>query len=71
MNVIASNRRNEMDEDPGLIAHEMLSHDVYTLQEEEDSFVFCPECGGMAERFVFIDHKRWCTFGEPAMQAQA
>lgn len=65
------NRWEEMEYDPGLIAHELLSHDVYNLPEEEDAFVFCPECGEMAEGFVFIEHKRWCTCGEPAMQAEA
>lgn len=70
MNAVTRNHWEEMKDDPGLVAHEMLSHEAYTLPEEEDSFVFCPECGEMAERFVFIEHKRWCAFGEPAMPAE-
>ncbi len=68
MNATARNRWDDMEDDPGFIAHEMLSHDVYTLPEEDDSFVFCPECGEMAPSFVFIEHKRWCAYGENSMR---
>ena len=65
MNGMTRNRWSEMEDDPGLVAHEMLNHDVYGLpQEDEDSFVFCPECGEMGESFVYIEHQGWCPYGE-------
>ena len=64
MDVVAYERWNETDGDNvGLFAHEMLRHDVYSLPDE-DSLVFCPECGEMAEDFGQINHLNWCFYGE-------
>jgi hypothetical protein len=64
MDVISYGRSNEKDERDlrGLFAHEMLRHDVYGFPDE-DVFVFCPECGGMAENFDLIEHEGWCFYG--------
>lgn len=59
MDVIAYERRNQA-EDPGLLAKELLSHDVYGLPEE-DFLVCCPECGELAEGAIFLEHRSWCS----------
>jgi hypothetical protein len=64
MNAMTRNRWAELEDDPGLVAHQ--GSDLSFPDEEEDAFVFCPECGEMAERFVFIEHKSWCAYGESA-----
>ena len=64
MDIIDSERFNDVEEyaDRGLLANEMLRHDVYGLPDE-DLLVFCPECGEMAESFGVIEHKSWCFYG--------
>ena len=64
MDVVAYERWNETDGDnTGLFAHEMLRHDVYGMPDE-DSLVFCPECGEIAEDFGRIDHRSWCFYAD-------
>lgn len=70
MNTVTRNPWEENEEDSGLIPPELLDPPAFSLPEEEDSFVFCPECGEMADSFVFIEHKRWCPYGEPALQVE-
>jgi hypothetical protein len=48
----------------GLLANEMLRHDVYSLPDEEDALVFCPDCGELGETFGSIEHRSWCYYGE-------
>jgi hypothetical protein len=65
MDIIDIERFNDAEdcEGRGLLANEMLRHDVYSLPDE-DLLVFCPECGEMAESFGVIGHKSWCFYGE-------
>lgn len=64
MDTVAYDRWNEAEgDDSGFFAHEMLRHDVYSLPDE-DSLVFCPECGQMAESFDMVPHKGWCFYGD-------
>jgi hypothetical protein len=46
----------------GLLAGELLRHDVYGLPDEQ-VLVFCPECCEMAESFGLIEHKDRCFYG--------
>lgn len=63
MDVVAYDRWNEKDESlRGLFAHEMLRHDLYDSPDEE-VFVFCPDCGEMAETWGLIEHRGWCFYG--------
>jgi hypothetical protein len=63
MDTVAYERWNETDGDnAGLFAREMLRHDVYSLPDEE-TLVFCPECGELAESFNSIEHRNWCFYG--------
>lgn len=55
MDTVADERWNETDE-----AHR---HDVCDLPDD-DAFIFCPECGALAESFDLIEHKHWCFYGE-------
>jgi len=65
MHIIDTERYNEAENyaDRGLLAHEMLRHDVHSLPDE-DALVFCNECGEMAESFGAIEHKSWCFYDE-------
>lgn len=65
MDTVAHEKWNEAVDanDSGLLAHEMLSHDVYDLPDG-DALVFCPECYEMAETFGRIDHPEWCSFSD-------
>lgn len=62
MDIVAYERWNETEgDDYGLFAHGERRHDAYSLPDE-DSHVFCPECGSLAESFDGIDHKAWCFY---------
>ena len=65
MDTVAYERWNEAvdAQESGVLAHEMLSHDVYDLPGSE-ALVFCPECFEMAETFGHIQHPEWCCFGD-------
>jgi len=54
------NEQNEADRQ-NYFAQEMLGHDVWALPEDEDSLVVCPECGELAESFVLLEHRSWCS----------
>ena len=65
MDTVAYERWNETIDanETGILAREMLSHDVYDLPDG-DGLVFCPECYEMAETFGRIEHQEWCCFGD-------
>jgi len=62
MDTVAYERWNEAEgDDHGLFAHDEHRHDAYSLPDD-DTFIFCPECGSLAESFDLIDHKGWCFY---------
>jgi hypothetical protein len=64
MDTVAYERWNETEgDDHGLFAHDVHRYDAFNLPDD-DAFIFCPECGSLAESFDLIEHKDWCFYGE-------
>ena len=64
MDTVAYERWNDTEgDDYGVFAPDPQRRAAFDLPDD-DAFIFCPECGSLAESFDLIEHKIWCFYGE-------